>query len=416
MGSVWVESKDGRSQDSWEGLGRAGSGKVALYRQQRGRGGRGLGAQGAASSPVLRPGSFPLPACGAGGASGVYLPKQATRHVHHHYIHHRAGPRTQEQVEAEAARRVQSLCLPAVAPGDYCAFPRCRSHGNEPCCSPGETPTSDRRSCSLSKRVCKAGEGGAQLNGEGGRGGVAPLQLPADSTDRSQNVWQWILDSDRQSKHKPHSAQGPKKGCSVDPSCRTSLGRVFTWGGVEARPQRPRPRASAQPALHPGPGHAPLSPPNTLAQLEEACRRLEEVSKPPKQRHSTSSLQRDRPHFSAPPNGNAPSAPAAHVDEPKEPKKAAGCQAASLPGAGAELVVTYFFCGEEIPYRRMMKAHCLTLGHFKEQLQRKGSYRYYFKKASDEFECGAVFEEVWDDRAVLPMFEGRILGKVERME
>lgn len=28
----------------------------------------------------------------------------------------------------------------------------------------------------------------------------------------------------------------------------------------------------------------PLPPPNTLAQLEEACRRLEEVSKPPKQR------------------------------------------------------------------------------------------------------------------------------------
>ncbi|XP_035254585.1 axin-2 [Anguilla anguilla] len=385
---------------------------------------QGRGGVGGASGPRVppppacsAPRSFPLPACGAGGASGVYLPKQATRHVHHHYIHHRAGPRTQEQVEAEAARRVQSLCLPAVAPGDYCAFPRCRSHGNEPCCSPGETPTSDRRSCSLSKRVCKAGEGGAQLNGEGGRGGVAPLQLPADSTDRSQNVWQWILDSDRQSKHKPHSAQGPKKGCSVDPSCRTSLGRVFTWGGGggpglsgHARVHQP-----SQPFIQ-DPAMPPLSPPNTLAQLEEACRRLEEVSKPPKQRHSTSSLQRDRPHFSAPPNGNAPSAPAAHVDEPKEPKKAAGCQAASLPGAGAELVVTYFFCGEEIPYRRMMKAHCLTLGHFKEQLQRKGSYRYYFKKASDEFECGAVFEEVWDDRAVLPMFEGRILGKVERME
>lgn len=42
--------------------------------------------------------------------------------------------------------------------------------------------------------------------------------------------------------------------------------------------------------------------------------------------------------------------------------------------------------------------------------------RYYFKKASDEFACGAVFEEVWDDETVLPMYEGRILGKVERIE
>lgn len=42
--------------------------------------------------------------------------------------------------------------------------------------------------------------------------------------------------------------------------------------------------------------------------------------------------------------------------------------------------------------------------------------RYYFKKASDEFECGAVFEEIWEDGAVLPMYEGKILGKVERMD
>lgn len=80
------------------------------------------------------------------------------------------------------------------------------------------------------------------------------------------------------------------------------------------------------------------------------------------------------------------------------------------------MVVTYFFCGEEIPYRRMMKSHCLTLGHFKEQLRKKGNYRYYFKKASSEFDCGAVFEEIWEDCTVLPMYEGKILGKVERVD
>ena len=44
------------------------------------------------------------------------------------------------------------------------------------------------------------------------------------------------------------------------------------------------------------------------------------------------------------------------------------------------------------------------------------SVRYYFKKASDEFECGAVFEEVSDDGTLLPTYEGKVLGKVERME
>lgn len=42
--------------------------------------------------------------------------------------------------------------------------------------------------------------------------------------------------------------------------------------------------------------------------------------------------------------------------------------------------------------------------------------RYYFKKASQEFECGAVFEEIRDDNAFLPTYEGRVLGKVERID
>jgi len=55
----------------------------------------------------------------------------------------------------------------------------------------------------------------------------------------------------------------------------------------------------------------------------------------------------------------------------KEPKKLPVVHTSQL----SELVVTYFFCGEEIPYRRMLKAQSLTLGHFKEQLSKKGNYR-----------------------------------------
>uniref|UniRef100_A0A8D1JQJ9 Axin-2 n=1 Tax=Sus scrofa TaxID=9823 RepID=A0A8D1JQJ9_PIG len=164
---------------------------------------------------------------------------------------------------------------------------------------------------------------------------------------------------------------------SARPSPAERAGRHHLWGGSNGHP-RTTPRA------HPftqDPAMPPLTPPNTLAQLEEACRRLAEVSKPPKQRH-------------------------------KEPKKLAGVHTLQA----SELVVTYFFCGEEIPYRRMLKAQSLTLGHFKEQLSKKGNYRYYFKTASDEFACGAVFEEIWDDEMVLPMYEGRILGKVERID
>ncbi|KAI4832969.1 hypothetical protein KUCAC02_015903, partial [Chaenocephalus aceratus] len=38
------------------------------------------------------------------------------------------------------------------------------------------------------------------------------------------------------------------------------------------------------------------------------------------------------------------------------------------------------------------------------------------KKVSDEFDCGVVFEEVRDDDAILPIFEEKIIGKVEKLE
>uniref|UniRef100_A0A3Q2WSI6 Axin 2 n=1 Tax=Haplochromis burtoni TaxID=8153 RepID=A0A3Q2WSI6_HAPBU len=312
------------------------------------------------------------------GASKVLMTgRQSTKHIHHHYIHHHhAGPKTKEQIEAEAAQRVQCLCPQGGA--NYSDFtPACSS-------SDANLPSSSSRCSTLSKRPVKASDEG-----------VSSPRLPLVATDRSQNVWQWILESERQGKHKPHSTQGLKKSNPLD--SKTLPGRTSSsWGGggigngAHLRGHHPGHPFIQDPAM------PPLPPPNTLAQLEEACRRLEEVSKPPKQ----SNLQRDRNHPAAvfPTGSNSLASPGVQADESKE------------------LVVTYFFCGEEIPYRSMMKTHCLTLGHFKEQLSKKGNYRYYFKKASDEFECGAVFEEVWEDATVLPMYEGKVLGKVERMD
>uniref|UniRef100_A0A3B1KDC5 Axin 2 n=1 Tax=Astyanax mexicanus TaxID=7994 RepID=A0A3B1KDC5_ASTMX len=300
-------------------------------------------------------------------------PQPSSKHIHHHYIHHHHGapPKSKEQIEAEAAHRV-AQCLGSAGGSDY-SFQRCHS--------PAELPSSffsSRRTGMLSKRPSKASDG-MSICQSSGEGSSSP-QLPLDGTDRSQNVWQWILGSERQGRHKPHSSQGLKKTHPTEPmsSSKTPL---WGGGGVGGHAQRHHP---GHPFVQ-DPTMPPLPPPNTLTQLEEACRRLEEASKPTKQRHSASKQRRPSTgHSSAP--------------------------------SGSELVVTYFFCGEEIPYRRLMKTHSLTLGHFKEQLRKKGNYRYYFKKASDEFECGAVFEEIWEDGTVLPMYEGKILGKVERMD
>ncbi|KAM5307394.1 axin-2 isoform 2-T4 [Glossophaga mutica] len=299
--------------------------------------------------PLLPPGGKLPPAaspagCPLLGAKG-FVTKQTTKHVHHHYIHHHAVPKTKEEIEAEAAQRVRCFC-----PGgpEYYSYSKCKSHPKAPEPGPAE-------------------------------------QFSAQSTKKA-----YPLDSAR-----------------VSPAERA--GRHHLWGGSSGHPR-------AAPRTHPftqDPAMPPLTPPNTLAQLEEACRRLAEVSKPPKQRCCMASQQRDRSHVATGQTGATPfSAPSLAAEDHKEPKKPAGVHALQA----SELVVTYFFCGEEIPYRRMLKAQSLTLGHFKEQLSKKGNYRYYFKKASDEFACGAVFEEVWDDETVLPMYEGRILGKVERID
>uniref|UniRef100_A0ABI7X1S7 Axin 2 n=1 Tax=Felis catus TaxID=9685 RepID=A0ABI7X1S7_FELCA len=332
--------------------------------------------------PLLPPGGKlpPVAASQAGcpllGAKG-FVTKQTTKHVHHHYIHHHALPKTKEEIEAEAAQRVRCFC-----PGgsEYYCYSKCKSHPRA--LEPVPAEQFGSRGGTPPRRTGKSVEPGPALPArEGGApGGPGALQLPGEEGDRSQDVWQWMLESERQSKPKPHSAQSTKRAYPLEctrASPAERAGRHHLLGGSSGHPR-------AAPRAHPftqDPAMPPLTPPNTLAQLEEACRRLAEVSKPPKQRH-------------------------------KEPKKLAAVHALQA----SELVVTYFFCGEEIPYRRMLKAQSLTLGHFKEQLSKKGNYRYYFKKASDEFACGAVFEEIWDDEAVLPMYEGRILGKVERID
>uniref|UniRef100_A0A3Q3MYP0 Axin 2 n=1 Tax=Labrus bergylta TaxID=56723 RepID=A0A3Q3MYP0_9LABR len=259
------------------------------------------------------------------GAPKVLLTgRPSTKHIHHHYIHHHhAGPKTKEQIEAEAAQRVQCLCPPG-------------AHGTCFSCY-------------------------------------------------------------------PNSTQGLKKSTPLDSKALPSRTHSSWGGGGIGSGAHLRGHHPGHPFIQ-DPAMPPLPPPNTLAQLEEACRRLEEVSKP--QQPS----ERQEPSAAAFPTGGSPIAsPGLQTDDWL--KAFSFCIFRSK-----ELVVTYFFCGEEIPYRSMMKTHCLTLGHFKEQLSKKGNYRYYFKKASDEFECGAVFEEVWEDATVLPMYEGKVLGKVERMD
>jgi len=81
------------------------------------------------------------------------------------------------------------------------------------------------------------------------------------------------------------------------------------------------------------------------------------------------------------------------------------------------ITVTYYLWGEPIPYRTSVPGKSVTLGQFKTLLPpRRGNYRFCFKTSSDDIEGGVVYEVVKDDNVVLPTFDGKVVGKVERVD
>ncbi|XP_062035671.1 axin-1 isoform X3 [Lepus europaeus] len=242
---------------------------------------------------------------GVASGHGKHMPKAGAkldvaglhhhRHVHHHVHHSTARPK--EQVEAEAARRVQSSFAWGPEPHSHTA--KTRSHSE----SVGAAPNA-------SDSLAYSGKAGmpsrrSAKKAESGKNVAVEVPGASEDTERNQKIMQWLIEGEK------------------------------------------------------------------------------EISRHRKTGHGT-----------------------------KSQRKGAG--GGSQPCDS--IVVAYYFCGEPIPYRTLVRGRAVTLGQFKELLTKKGSYRYYFKKVSDEFDCGVVFEEVREDEAVLPVFEEKIIGKVEKVD
>ncbi|XP_073427283.1 axin-related protein-like isoform X2 [Dendrobates tinctorius] len=190
---------------------------------------------------------------------------------------------------------------------------------------------------------------------------TTPLS-PEQEVERSQSVLQWVLDSAKMMKKHNRDTNTSVSHC---PEVKKTSHRTAS------QPAHLFLQDTSMP---------PLTAPNTLDQLEEARRRLVEDKRVPK----------------------------LHKNRLKSAKKMNSDQ-----GQGG-LAIVYYFCGERIPYMIRTKEPSLTLQEFKELLSKKGSYKYYFKKESQEFECNAVFQEISEENAVLPLYEEKIICKVER--
>ncbi|XP_041433989.1 axin-2 isoform X2 [Xenopus laevis] len=293
-----------------------------------------------------------------------FVTKQTTKHVHHHYIHHHTAPKSKAEIEAEAARRVQCICSSS---SQYCCYLPTKTHSKSLDYSLLPLEHAGARCGSISRKCCKM----TDCPGDGPVDGATLIyQLPGE--EFTANNWQQVVgcEKERQSRHKAHSLQHIKKTPSSEPhsSSAEHTIRHHTCNGHprNLQPSQLSPQEQAVP---------PVPPPSTLAQLEEACRRLNEVSKPQKQRCSVTGQQRIHPvNSQLAPSPNTTAAPVS--DEHKEPKRL------QAPHSPTELMVTYFFCEDKIPYRWTLKSRNLTLGHFKEQLSKKGNYRYGAHKYS----------------------------------
>ncbi|XP_049555478.1 axin-1 isoform X2 [Orcinus orca] len=337
------------------------------------------------------PDSAHMPKMGALGGTvpghGKHVPKSGAkldtaglhlhRHGHHHGHHGSARPK--EPAEAEAPRRVQSSFAWGPELHGHAAKPR--SHVE----SMGAAPTTSDslaysgKASMTSKRNSKKAESGKSTSVE------APG--PSEDAEKNQKIMQWIIEGEKEiSRHRKagHGSSGAKKQQAHESSRPLSIerpGAVHPWVSAQLRTSvQPSHLFIQDPTMPPNPA------PNPLTQLEEARRRLEEEEK-----RASKAPSRQRT---------------------KSQRKAGGGSAQSCDS----IVVAYYFCGEPIPYRTLVRGRAVTLGQFKELLTKKGNYRYYFKKVSDEFECGVVFEEVREDGAVLPVFEEKVIGKVEKVD
>ena len=82
--------------------------------------------------------------------------------------------------------------------------------------------------------------------------------------------------------------------------------------------------------------------------------------------------------------------------------------------SNVKTTVAYYMPGEDLAYISQFSGTCLRLAQFKHLITKKGKFRYFFKTKTDllDEEC-IVFEEVTDDNQSVPMFNNKVIAKVE---
>ncbi|XP_069124534.1 axin-1-like [Argopecten irradians] len=389
------------------------------------------------------------------------------RHIHHHHHHHHSrDPKSKTYIEIEAQQHVNCW------PGDVNSSARGHGSGNSETNNTDRGRTTRRANRKHSDTSSNIDSGISMIES------ISPMAVPNAMDPSTEKVLSWMRDNSWDSEHvssgatgstdtertsgshkrfrsgaatstpTPHKQGSNKKSTGHGSSRSASVERTgmmqpwMTMAG-QALPTQPFVQDPSMPLP---------TPPNTTVQLEEAKRRLEEshivpvksksfTGVPSKEKkgamfisQSMSSARPTLPTTRTVPSDldlSAAEAPvASNSTEKKGSKKSSSSSAntsgsapsgtsASTPAAnteGGEVIIGYFFCGEPIPYRHTVHGTHITLAQFKHLIGRRGNFKFFFKKLSNEFESEVVFEEIRDDNEMLPLWEGKIVAKVEKVD
>ncbi|CAL1296420.1 unnamed protein product [Larinioides sclopetarius] len=166
-----------------------------------------------------------------------------------------------------------------------------------------------------------------------------------------------------------------------------------------------------------------LPVPDTTTNLLEARRRLEDESrtKPGKSKYNSGSRNsheaaRLRNSFRA---CNPVDESNSHSSR-KQSKKSlppTSMESTSSPAGNSDMtIIGYSYGRDSVPYKSRFPGKNITLKQFKSLLSKKGNFKYFFKRVSDDFGTGVVLEEVSDDSEILPLWEGKVFCVIESMD
>ncbi|RUS77719.1 hypothetical protein EGW08_014507, partial [Elysia chlorotica] len=352
----------------------------------------------------------------------ILLGTETHRHIHHHHHHHHSSG---------GSKKGTSALVDVDASGHSW-----RTSSSAPDAAQTQSLSSDISMLEYAGRgrssTRKSGVGGG-----GSGGGLSNSALRNKSLDTSSNI-----DSGISVMFDKDSVRVPANWNSDPANENSNMGnlgsdrlQLASWasGGPGPHPASVMP---SQPFAQ-DPSMPLLTPPNPTTQLEEAKRRLEN-----QQQHQHPGLSFTgvpyKEKMRLPPSGtplpppHSRTLPAARtvptdldtsgVSQTLDGRLGRRVPTSSAPTsvqAGQGDTIIGIYMGQEpIPYRHQLSGRTITLAQIRTLVTKRGPFKYYFKRHSDEFGdgAGAVFEEISDESAVVPMFQGKIVVKVEKLD